>query len=146
MVLSAPNARSCPCLFDGFSGPLCDEVTECMCVNQCSGHGECDSGFCKCHRGWYGTDCARRAAGLPLESGAEALDEARALDASLQSGIWADGSVRLYLNPTLHWLPGRSRRPFPAASRLTLPWDSVLLTYVRPDAPAHVPGLCGHYI
>ncbi len=76
MLPFAPNARSCPCLFDGFSGPLCDEVTECMCVNQCSGHGECDSGFCKCHPGWYGTDCARRAAGLPVEPGAEALVEA----------------------------------------------------------------------
>ncbi|KAG2486464.1 hypothetical protein HYH03_014911 [Edaphochlamys debaryana] len=59
----------CPCLFDGFSGPLCEEVTEAMCVNQCSGHGECDHGFCRCHAGWYGTDCARKAAGQATEPG-----------------------------------------------------------------------------
>ncbi|GFR49029.1 hypothetical protein Agub_g11051, partial [Astrephomene gubernaculifera] len=60
---------NCGCMFDGFSGELCDEVTETMCPNQCSGHGECDSGFCKCHAGWYGTDCARKAAGLRTEPG-----------------------------------------------------------------------------
>ncbi|KXZ54467.1 hypothetical protein GPECTOR_4g532 [Gonium pectorale] len=59
----------CACLFDGFAGELCDEVTETVCPNQCSGHGECDSGFCKCHAGWYGTDCARKVAGQPMEPG-----------------------------------------------------------------------------
>ncbi|GLI60030.1 hypothetical protein VaNZ11_002095 [Volvox africanus] len=65
---------TCGCLFDGFSGPLCDEVTETMCPNQCSGHGECDSGFCKCHEGWYGTDCARKVAGQPMEPGLHEAD------------------------------------------------------------------------
>lgn len=39
--------HSCGCSFDGFAGPLCEEHTEMMCVNQCSGHGECIIGFCK---------------------------------------------------------------------------------------------------
>ena len=60
---------SCGCLFDGFAGELCDEITETMCPNQCSGHGECITGFCKCHAGWYGTDCARKVAGEPMEPG-----------------------------------------------------------------------------
>lgn len=28
------------------------------CVNNCSSHGDCDFGFCKCHVGYYGVDCS----------------------------------------------------------------------------------------
>ena len=48
---------------------LCDVPTEQMCVNQCAGHGECVSGFCKCHQGWYGADCSRKVAGQEMEPG-----------------------------------------------------------------------------
>jgi hypothetical protein len=43
-------------------------------VNQCNGHGECLSGFCKCHDGWFGTDCANRQAGVPWTPGVEEGD------------------------------------------------------------------------
>ncbi|KAG1671014.1 hypothetical protein FOA52_014258 [Chlamydomonas sp. UWO 241] len=63
----------CPCMYDGFGGEKCDKVVEMFCPNQCSGHGECKEGFCKCHVGWYGTDCVRRKAGLEMPlSGVEA--------------------------------------------------------------------------
>lgn len=28
------------------------------CINNCTGHGECDYGFCKCNIGYYGNDCS----------------------------------------------------------------------------------------
>ncbi len=38
-------ARRCPCMYEGFAGDLCDEVTENFCPNQCSGHGDCYLGW-----------------------------------------------------------------------------------------------------
>lgn len=35
------------CQDDGLHGQLCDVTSEETCINQCSGHGECDSGFCR---------------------------------------------------------------------------------------------------
>eukprot|EP00884_Botryococcus_braunii_P008777 jgi/Botrbrau1/17900/Bobra.50_1s0001.1 len=61
----------CPCLIDGVAGILCDIPTEQVCFNQCSGHGECRLGFCLCHEGYYGHDCARRRAGFPDVPGDE---------------------------------------------------------------------------
>jgi hypothetical protein len=34
-----------------------------------AGHGECLLGFCKCHEGWFGTDCAQRTADTPWSPG-----------------------------------------------------------------------------
>ncbi|KAG2501893.1 hypothetical protein HYH03_000391 [Edaphochlamys debaryana] len=47
---------------------------ETMCLNQCSGHGECYSGYCRCHEGWYGADCSRKKAGSPMEPGMQEAD------------------------------------------------------------------------
>ncbi|KAG2424765.1 hypothetical protein HXX76_014189 [Chlamydomonas incerta] len=55
----------CPCRHDGMIGALCNIAVEQFCPNQCSGRGECDQGFCRCHKGWYGHDCSRLRAGLP---------------------------------------------------------------------------------
>ncbi|KAJ9511254.1 hypothetical protein QJQ45_017152, partial [Haematococcus lacustris] len=101
---NAPEA-SCGCYQDGYYGNECEKRYEQTCMNQCSGHGECVVGFCKCHDGWwvtpadtsadastdglfaesneaarakaglmlvlsaamYGTDCARKIAGAPME-------------------------------------------------------------------------------
>jgi hypothetical protein len=41
------------------------------CPNQCTAHGECVYGFCKCHEGWYGHDCSRKVAGKEMEQGEE---------------------------------------------------------------------------
>ena len=53
-------ACRCRCDLDGLGGDLCDQPLEQTCMNQCSGHGNCYLGFCKCDEGWYGHDCARR--------------------------------------------------------------------------------------
>ena len=50
--------RRCFCVTDGLDGANCDEATEMVCANQCSGRGDCWLGFCRCHAGWWGHDCA----------------------------------------------------------------------------------------
>ncbi|KXZ53465.1 hypothetical protein GPECTOR_7g915 [Gonium pectorale] len=55
-----------PCGPEDVGGKYCDEPNEAFCPGACSGHGHCDLGFCRCHEGYYGHDCARRKAGLPL--------------------------------------------------------------------------------
>eukprot|EP00884_Botryococcus_braunii_P002394 jgi/Botrbrau1/12155/Bobra.0186s0066.1 len=52
--------KVCVCDMDGWDGPTCETPHEAFCINQCSGHGDCRSGFCRCHPGYYGHDCARR--------------------------------------------------------------------------------------
>eukprot|EP00798_Chlamydomonas_sp_ICE-L_P006523 gene6523-3163_t len=66
---NSPNPiHGCGCYVDGFHGDHCELRYEMICLNQCSGHGECWLGFCKCHEGWYGTDCARKIAGTDFAS------------------------------------------------------------------------------
>jgi hypothetical protein len=62
------SCTRCACSLDGLAGPLCDQPTEMFCPNQCSGHGDCNLGFCKCHAGWFGHDCAGRVEGEEAES------------------------------------------------------------------------------
>lgn len=59
----------CPCYLDGMLGPNCDIPAEHFCVNQCSGHGECILGWCRCHQGYFGQDCAYRLPGVKWDSG-----------------------------------------------------------------------------
>ncbi|GIL69673.1 hypothetical protein Vretifemale_506 [Volvox reticuliferus] len=66
-------AFKCPCRLDGLGGSTCSEIREQVCVNQCSGHGQCNQGFCKCYEGWYGMDCGLRRAGKVDEEGDEML-------------------------------------------------------------------------
>ncbi|KAG1665166.1 hypothetical protein FOA52_005547 [Chlamydomonas sp. UWO 241] len=64
---SAKPKNECGCNLDGHDAPNCSHTYEMVCPNQCSARGECNLGFCKCHEGWYGTDCARKVAGAELE-------------------------------------------------------------------------------
>ncbi|KAG2481846.1 hypothetical protein HYH03_019188 [Edaphochlamys debaryana] len=54
------------CGLDDLAGQNCDEPLEPFCPGACSGHGRCNLGFCFCDDGYYGHDCSRRKAGLPL--------------------------------------------------------------------------------
>ena len=38
---------SCECMLDGHHGSQCLELSESFCLNQCSGRGSCNLGFCK---------------------------------------------------------------------------------------------------
>lgn len=60
-------------MLDNTAGDLCELRKEMFCINQCMGHGECYLGFCKCHAGWYGTDCAQRVASQPDQPGKSTL-------------------------------------------------------------------------
>ncbi|KAG2444184.1 hypothetical protein HYH02_009122 [Chlamydomonas schloesseri] len=51
---------------EDLGGEYCDQPNEAFCPGACSGHGACNVGFCICDEGYYGHDCARRKAGLPL--------------------------------------------------------------------------------
>ena len=35
-----------------------------LCINNCSGNGQCVGGFCLCRRGFFGRDCSRDKAGF----------------------------------------------------------------------------------
>ncbi|PNH01148.1 putative glucuronoxylan glucuronosyltransferase F8H, partial [Tetrabaena socialis] len=37
----------CPCRLGGLIGTMCNIPMEQLCINQCSGRGECDQGFCR---------------------------------------------------------------------------------------------------
>ncbi|KXZ48695.1 hypothetical protein GPECTOR_26g598 [Gonium pectorale] len=54
------------CGMDGWGGRTCDTPVEAFCPGGCSGHGTCYIGWCMCDEGYYGHDCARRKAGMPL--------------------------------------------------------------------------------
>lgn len=60
-TVPSQSAKKCACTYDGLHGPLCDGRHEPFCLNQCSGHGECDplgGGFCRCDAGYFGIDCS----------------------------------------------------------------------------------------
>ena len=59
----------CDCMIDGRAGSNCEDVTEQACIAQCSGHGDCLAGWCKCFTGYYGHDCAQRRHDSPVLSG-----------------------------------------------------------------------------
>lgn len=60
---------TCPCYLEGMMGMYCNITTEHFCLNQCSGHGECSFGWCKCHEGYFGQDCAFRLPGVKWNAG-----------------------------------------------------------------------------
>eukprot|EP00850_Spirogloea_muscicola_P019513 SM000192S04908 [mRNA] locus=s192:268840:274943:+ [translate_table: standard] len=57
---------------DGLLGEFCEVPVQEFCFNQCSGHGVCNNGFCKCEGGWYGLDCSI-APDLELDHGTSPL-------------------------------------------------------------------------
>ncbi|KAL4428361.1 hypothetical protein ABPG75_002450 [Micractinium tetrahymenae] len=116
----------CPCLLDGYGGPTCEDYLESFCANQCNGHGECNMGFCECHEGWWGHDCAYRTANATDSPGMEE-------------------GARPWLKPLVHTPaakdpePGSSRkRPLIYIYELPAMFNQVMLQY-RPDR-----GTCVH--
>ena len=80
---------TCTCLLDGVGGPNCDIRHESFCPNQCNGHGDCNLGFCQCHEGWWGQDCANRRAGVPLTPGALLDHGGRGVESLQRSALLA---------------------------------------------------------
>ncbi|KAJ8761737.1 hypothetical protein K2173_004546 [Erythroxylum novogranatense] len=50
--------EECDCKYDCLLGRFCEIPVQCVCINQCSGHGFCLGGSCQCNNGWYGIDCS----------------------------------------------------------------------------------------
>ena len=63
--------HSCGCSFPGLHGALCESRHEVFCLNQCAGHGRCDSfgGHCHCDRGYFGVDCSMTTEEVALSDG-----------------------------------------------------------------------------
>ncbi|KAG2488349.1 hypothetical protein HYH03_013039 [Edaphochlamys debaryana] len=85
------------CAGEGIHGPYCNITSEETCLNQCSGHGECMSGYCRCFKGWYGEDCARKKAGEEMEPG-------------------LDLSTRPWLKDVLQQVPAAALEPPPSSA------------------------------
>eukprot|EP00899_Mesostigma_viride_P028347 jgi/Mesvir1/8698/Mv02634-RA.1 len=51
-------AHMYPCWYPEQVGPMCSVTVPSICVNQCSGHGRCDRGFCVCQPEYFGIDCS----------------------------------------------------------------------------------------
>lgn len=123
----------CPCIEDGVAGILCDQVRENFCVNQCSGRGQCDKGFCKCNIRFYGHDCANK---VPLEF--LEINKSQ-LNSRNDSSPWIHQFAR---TPEMLLLPPRKtrKRPLIFIYDMNPIYDQVLLQY-RIDS-----GNCVHRI
>ena len=51
------TAPACIC-HDGYSGRACQLTDKTLCMNSCSGNGDCVGKFCLCKQGWFGIDCS----------------------------------------------------------------------------------------
>ena len=73
----------CQCYEDA-AGRRCELPVESFCLNQCSGRGACERGYCRCDVGWAGEDCSTPLAGpyAPAAAAAAAV-EARATEATV---------------------------------------------------------------
>lgn len=45
--------EECDCKYDCLLGQFCEVPVQCVCINQCSGHGHCRGGFCQVFFSFY---------------------------------------------------------------------------------------------
>lgn len=109
------SAGECGCGLEG-RYDMCSKQLPTFCVNQCSGRGECQYGFCMCQHGWYGSDCSRKRAGEKVET----LDWASIPNqfketirinpsALLASAEVSPGLIMSFMSDLISVLSGRSR-------------------------------------
>ena len=137
------RAQGCGCGSEDAEGAMCMGVKEAFCPAQCGGRGECDLGFCRCHSGWYGTDCSRKAA---LGNGTHAViggtnsgDRQLLPDTATQPSLF---ELRPWLQSVAKKLPGVSRRsrrrPFIYVYDLPPIYNSRMLQYkIDPGSGSH---------
>ncbi|PNH11304.1 putative glucuronosyltransferase [Tetrabaena socialis] len=114
--------RRCGCAWDGNAWPCDGSIRfESVCANQCSGHGECHMGFCRCHANWYGQDCSRKRAGTDMEPGF--------LDEGPNNRSWLNPAVRM--PPAALPTPATPTRPRPLIFVYDMPpeYNSRFLQY-----------------
>jgi hypothetical protein len=70
------EAVRCPCIYDGTtnSSMYCSVRTKQFCLNDCSGRGQCDMGFCLCDDGYFDVDCSQHVHATPSAMDVEEVD------------------------------------------------------------------------
>ncbi|GAX85634.1 hypothetical protein CEUSTIGMA_g13049.t1 [Chlamydomonas eustigma] len=107
----------CPCRIDGVFGFYCNITVEHSCLNQCSGHGECIYGYCKCHDGYFGYECGQLREGMKESPGLEASLRPWIQDHVLEAPASKDPSTV------------KRRRPLIYVYELPTEFNSLLLQY-----------------
>lgn len=127
----------CGCAPEDVDGAMCTDVKEAFCPAQCGGRGECHLGFCKCHRGWYGTDCSRQALANATATRGASEGQTTA-DPTLETpSLFA---LRPWLQPVAKLVGSRRarRRPFIYVYDLPPLYNSHMLQYkINPNACSH---------
>lgn len=140
--LDSRATHRCGCALEDIDGPMCMGVKEAFCPAQCGGRGECDLGFCRCHSGWYGTDCSRMAT-LVDGTGAEGESDGQQAHLSLEPSLfesrpWLQPMSNKFDGPSSRDAQSRRRRPFIYVYDLPPLYNSRMLQYkIDPSACSH---------
>ena len=98
-------------------GKACEKIIPTWCPNQCSGNGECDDGFCKCKKEFWGADCSLTVPNSVSLSSSRMIDSVRSVYSKLES---KRPFIYVYEMPskfTSHWTKYVNRGEFVCGDR-----------------------------